>query len=253
MLPINRPVISILNFIERVACTLSGAVLIPDPERLEQLGVSPNSSIRKKTLVIRNSQPYSHWKKRNLIIGNGKPISLVYSGTLTASIRGLEHIVHVLSKLHGAVTCTVIGYGGDEKKLVPLLSSCQHITFLGKMDPKNVRAITEKHDIVISLLDPSYTNYKYASSTKALEAISLGIPVITTEETATGNLIRQYDWGWVIPYSEDALYSLLLQLTNSGQTIRLNPETAESLDWKHSAAQLQSLYSPKKAIQAETV
>ena len=95
---------------------------------------------------------------------------------------------------------------------------------------------------MISLLDNNYENYRFATSTKVFEAFKLSKPVITTKNSATGNLVTKVGWGEVIEYNTKALIKSLKRISQGKVTFSLNPEKVEPYSWKNMEKKLLKAY-----------
>jgi hypothetical protein len=61
--------------------------------------------------------------------------------------------------------------------------------------------------------------WKFAMPFKLFDYLSYKLPIISVEDTSTGDFIKQWDVGWVLPYNAEALKTLFLYLANNPQEI----------------------------------
>lgn len=229
----------ILNTIERHYIKRAALCLLPDAIRLQQLGYSGRAP--KNLLIVPNSIPFTDFKKTTPDFLH-RPLKLLYTGTLSRSIRGLEMLAESVKNTPG-IHLTIGGYGADEAALTPLFTNSPAITFVGKVSRAKVAKLLAETDLVVTLLDPAFPNYQYATSTKVYEAFAHAKPVITTTGTASGTLVSETQWGFVIPYTQAALQKLLTQLVSSNPPhCCLDPQAVVSYNWTTVAAVLQSAY-----------
>lgn len=236
----NTLITSFCNFVDRTLILLTAGFFVPDLERLPQLAIS-SQKIRKPFLVVPNSQIFAAHEKK-LIAFKHTPIKLLYIGTLVKEVRGLEMLIAACKK-YPSFTLDIAGYGTDEamiKKLCESLSARCH--FHGRAGRCKADTLLAESDIVVSLLSPTFENYKYATSTKIFEAFSLVKPVITTSGTASGSLVEKTHWGFVVPFTQEALENLLNTLATTSVTIELDPVEVNNYDWKIVSKKVKEFY-----------
>lgn len=240
----NRPLIRLLNVIERGMVKRSEVSFLPDKVRLEQLGYVENDDRSHKIKILPNSQAFKQWGSNRVKWGK-KPLRLLYTGVLARKIRGLEMMVEAVGAVDG-VELTIGGYGSDESYLKDLLKSSpnsQRVRMLDKVRVSELSNLYRQTDFIVTLLDPEFPNYQYATSTKAYEAFANGLPIITTEGTATGNLVTEKNWGFVVPFNRGSLVELFRKLTTEPGELLLEESTVKDLDWRESETYLQQLYA----------
>lgn len=139
-------------------------------------------------------------KKLTKKIQDKNVFDIFYAGVLLKS-RGLEHIAKASSNLEG-VHLIIAGYGTDEDYFVDIISSYDHIDFLGKIDYEEVLERTLHSDVLFALYDPNVPNNKYSSPNKLFEAMMCGKPIIVSDGTSMANIVRAEDCGLVVPYGD---------------------------------------------------
>ncbi len=216
-------------------------VLVPDPERLTQLSLT-SSHLTSKLAVIYNSEIISPELTPKVVRPRGE-LTLVYVGVMSRSIRGLEYILEA-ARMLPSCTFHLAGYGPDSNYFMDTFQQTHlpNLHWHGRLSHEDALALEQTADIIVSLLDPAYDNYRFATSTKVFQAFRFQKPVITTEETATGRLVTKTGWGLVIPYTQTALLAALENLIQGNYSFTLNPKAAEPYQWQTMAKRLKQIY-----------
>jgi len=225
---------------EKYFIAKSDIVLVPDKERMLQLDVA-DSKLADKFIVIYNSDLSSEGQKE--LNFKGKKILVTYVGVMSKKIRGLEQIIYA-AKMLPDITFKIAGYGPDGDYLLELFSraNLKNLEYLGRLSHEEAEQLNKKSDIMISLLDDNYENYRFATSTKVFEAFKLLKPVITTKNSATGNLVDRVGWGEVIPYNQEELVKCLKKIQAGDVTFRLDSKKVAQYSWEHMAGRLNNAY-----------
>jgi len=226
---------------EKYLIKKSNKTLIPDPERTEQMEIT-EPDLLKKITVIYNSETFLNFNKKiNL---KNKKINLTYVGVLSSRSRGLEQLVSI-AKINPDVTFRIAGYGPDERVITKLIKSkgLKNIIFYGRINREKAEKLNKEADIIVSLLDPNFENYKYATSTKVFDAMKFGKPVITTKNTATGRLVEKANWGVAIAYNQKALENTLKDIRKGKITFALDSKKIADYSWGKMAQELRKIYN----------
>ncbi len=226
--------------VERFYIRRSNLLIVPDEERIEQLKLKNFSQIE----VIYNSELIDDSPKKTLNFKNRRTITIAYVGVLSKGIRGLEFILEVAKKFKDKINFVIAGYGPDEKKFQKAFAnySEKNIKFLGRVSHQKARQINKTTDIIISLLDPDFRNYQFATSTKVFEAFALTKPVISSKNTATGKTVKKTNWGIVTPYSEKDLKYALEKIATGQVSFNLEPNRVKKYSWRKMAQKLTKIY-----------
>jgi glycosyltransferase involved in cell wall biosynthesis len=235
---------SLRNFflaIEKFYIRKANWLIVPDEERIDQLKLKKFRNVE----IIYNSDLISNLSvKKMLNFKNQKTIQICYIGTLIEKIRGLEFILNIAKKFENKINFIIAGYGPSDKYFDQAFSNYfgKNIKFLGRISHEKASEINGSTDIMISLLDPNFSNYKYATSTKIFEAFRYLKPIITTGNTASGKLVKKTNWGLAIPYSEKALYENLENIINGKITFNLDSEKTKQYSWQTMEKRLLKIY-----------
>lgn len=224
---------------ERFLILKTNTIILTAPTVMKQLNL--NASMFKGSIaVIYNSQDLSSLHDILKINLKGKIIRLVYVGMLHRNIRGLEMLINAAKKLP-FIQLTIAGFGPDEKYFYQL-QHVRNVKITHRISYERVPKLCSIHDMVVSLLDPTFQNYKYALSSKIFDAFASMRPVITTDNTASSDLINKTCWGSTIPYDEKKLVNLLSNIYNGKITYELNPRNIQEYNWDHSGKKLIQIY-----------
>jgi len=235
----KSPLKKVANSLDRFYINRSDLFLLPDECRTEQIGIKKHLD---RMVLVPNSTTITPGKISEINLSKKAQINIAYVGVMSRKIRGLEFIIEAAKKFN-RFQFTVAGYGPDDKYFEQALRGIKNLTFLGRVDHAKAIEINNQADIIITLLDPNYENYKYATSTKAFEAFELLKPIITSEGTATARLINETGWGIAIKYNQKALENALDNIQNGIITFKLETNNAMKYSWDKVAAKLNAKYS----------
>lgn len=228
------------SWLDRCLASSVDAVLIPDEGRLKQIRLTKkvNYTLIPNSDVINKREPV-----RYNIVGK-EQIVVTYIGILVGKYRGLEQIIEI-AKVLPQYKIQIAGYGPDAamiEKMILENNQLGNIHYLGKVSYADSIKINQKSDILLSLLDPDFTNYQYATSTKIFDAFSAYKPVITTANTASAKLVRETDWGITVDYQKDALKQALESISEGKKVFELHYDKVSQYDWRSVEQRLADVY-----------
>lgn len=103
---------------------------------------------------------------------------------------------------------------------------------------KDLDPLYEKSNLSLLFVKPE-EYWEFAVPYKLFEYIEKGIPIIASEGTLVSNIIKENNFGWVIPYDTDELRKLLIHLSNNTEEIiektKLIRSSAMNFTWKKRA------------------
>lgn len=224
---------------ERFLNLKTNAIIVPVPLVIKQLDIDVNV-FKGKVITVYNSQNLS--SSRNVVKINlkDKIIRLIYVGMLHRNIRGLEMLINAAEQLD-FIRLSIAGFGPDEQYFYQQ-KHLQNVNIFPRIEYKKIPKLLANHDMVVSLLDPSFQNYKYGLSSKIFDAFACAKPVITTEGTPSGDLVDKTGWGISIRYNENELINALSDIHEGKITFKLNPQNIKEYDWDNSSKSLLRLY-----------
>lgn len=110
--------------------------------------------------------------------------------------KGLELLLHVLSNLYLNWKLTIAGSGdhfyvSQLKQLSVSLKISSKITWLGQVSNEDKYAVLAQHDLTVLLS----SNENFANV--VVESLSVGTPVLISDQVGLASYIRKSDLGWV--------------------------------------------------------
>ena len=239
----NRFILRTLNRMSRFFIRKSSYVFVPDLSRFQQIGVQLEEELPEKHLVVYNSFSIENTVYREFNFSGQPQITLAYVGVLSRNIRGLEWLIEAVGE-DSAFQLDIAGYGSEAEYFEDFFKVHSHhnIHYHGKVEYAQSRQINQSADILISLLDPHFVNYKYATSTKVFEAIALGKPVITSKGTASGKLVEDIGWGVTTEFTKSGIKEVLGKIKRGEVRFNLDSKKAEMYDWNQVSGQVKEVY-----------
>jgi len=144
----------------------------------------------------------------------GRDLTLLYVGTLEP-MRYIVETIRASKDLDGCVY-KVAGWGRLEEA-VRAEADGTKVQFLGFLQHGDMLREMAACDVVLCLLDPANLNYVGNSPTKIYEAMAVGVPVLTTGGTTSGELVDRTGCGLVIDWSEDAFRAAIERFRDPAQ------------------------------------
>lgn len=213
---IDKPI----NFLEKISARTADLVIICEEGRLEQMGVRP-----AKWLVIPNIPSFtelSSVESKESLPEDGF-IKIAYVGGLVEN-RGLRELIDVVP-LFPQIKLTVAGYGSTDisNYIKKAAGKYNNIKFLGKIEYKTALQIMQQADLLYAMYYLENPNHKFAAPNKFYESIFLHKPIITTQGTLVGNMVKKNHSGFVIGEGATALENLFRRLSlNSVKKVQYN-------------------------------
>jgi glycosyltransferase involved in cell wall biosynthesis len=186
-------------------------------------------SVKGEKVVVMNCidlppSPPARSLKRDKIV-------LFYGGALEPGRYVLELIEAV--KNDERCVLRIAGRGRYETQVKDAIGHCPRISFLGYVDQKTILRETAAADAVTSLLDPSNENYRIATPVKLLEAMAVGVPVMTTSGTLTAKIVEEEDCGIVLDWSQGAFSSAVTKLKDKASWDRMSSNARKAAEEKY--------------------
>lgn len=231
-----------LRKLERSFAARADYLIIPDEERLDQLGFTQEEQRNLKYAVVYNSDYFPSRKEKTEVSFKGR-VELVYVGVLSKEIRGLEQLVYIAENCPSA-QITIAGFGVDQDYFKELFQqkNLPNLKFVGRVSFTEAKSLFEHGDIIVSILSPAFNNYRFASSTKVFDAFAANKPIITTTGTATASVVKAANWGSIIDYNQESLLRLIEQITTGRQKFTLDPSLVAQYDWQRCEGRLNQIY-----------
>ncbi len=204
----------------------SDAVIICSEERKKQI----KDAHPKKLAVIHNT-PMETGKKAFETTGDRHPVRAVYVGILQ-DYRLLKEMLSFYKK-HSEYEWHVGGFGKYEQEFIDASQKYKNIIFYGKISYEQTLSLESQCDIITAVYDPRIENHRFAAPNKFYEGLMLGKPLIMVKGTGMSEIVKKYDIGELIDYSEKGFREGILKLVH------------RKMDWKEMSKKMQNLYHEK--------
>lgn len=173
----------------------------------------------------------------------GGRLKVLFVGGLSQR-KGLSYLLDALEPLGDSVTLTIIGCGAGAALLGSqhrILDSVPHATVLEEM---------RQHDIFV--FPTLFEGYSLAVS----EALSQGLPVITTPNSGAADIIQNGVQGWIVPTRDSASITAHLQhCLNQPETVAKMGHAALALaaswTWPHYRERLSQIVLDRSQVGLE--
>ena len=150
-----------------------------------------------KPLAIRNLPKKIEDSHLKIIENNPKII--LYQGAINPS-RGIDKVIRAMEKIDNA-ELWIAGNGPkleEYKKLCSQIHLTNKVKFLGKLHPNELREITQKADVGLSIEENNGLSYYYSLPNKISDYIQSRVPVVCSDFPEMRKITNQYSIGEVI-------------------------------------------------------
>lgn len=192
-------------------------------------------TVQNFPVKIDNPQDYSIYNSPKIIL---------YQGVINPS-RGLDKIIVAMSSIEDAE----LWIAGDGPKkiefelLTKILGLEPKVKFLGKLLPKDLREITKKADVGLSIEENNGLSYYYSMPNKVSDYIQARIPVIVSDFPEMRKVIDRFQAGEKISDHSQLAEKIEIVLKNGKLFYKdyLN-EAATELCWEKEEPKLLELF-----------
>jgi glycosyltransferase involved in cell wall biosynthesis len=190
-------------------------------------GPKPGISIIPYGFPTANFHPRSYYSRG--------PIKLLFVGGLSQR-KGIANVLEAVDAFEDYVELTIVGRK-PSNDCKPLNEALKKHRYYSSLPNDGILQLMREHDVLVF---PSlFEGFGLVIS----EAMSQGTPVITTDRTAGGDLIKHGENGWLVEAgSTEALVEVIEQLiTQPGEISRCGAEalkTASMRPWSVYSAEL---------------
>lgn len=173
---------------------------------------------------------------------------LIYQGVINFS-RGIDKMIEAMQFLENAQLC-IIGIGpkkAEFEKLTSDLNLDKKVKFLGQIPPSQLKLITPKADVGLSLEEDYGISYRYALPNKVFDYVHAGVPILGTYLPEIKHTIEEYTIGKTIENHEPQHIAELIQkmLEEGKAPYQANlKKAAEVFNWDHEEKKLEKIFSP---------
>lgn len=173
----------------------SNNIIICEPERIEQIPYSVNTS----TISVFPNIPYfldTSFVREDISKSfDNNLITFSYVGGFSKD-RCLNEII-TLAK-NGIINLSIAGYGNHEiEEALSHLKECSTIKYYGKVSYKEGLIISYNSDVMYAMYSKTNPNHIYAAPNKYYEAMFLGKPIFTTKGTIVERKVLDNEIGYV--------------------------------------------------------
>jgi len=208
---------------------LAGTVIVPSTFVKNTLEMYPGSI--QKIVVNPFGVPANISAPRELTRPSD-PLRVLYVGSLTQR-KGIAYLFEAVEKAGEAVTLTIIGRKVGQSDA--LNAACEKHRWIASLPHSEVLAEMGRHDVFV------FPSLFEGLALVQGEALSQGLPVITTPNSGGADILRDGVDGFIVPIRDsdaiaerllafDADRTLLQQMSESAR------ERAAQLDWQASKA-----------------
>ena len=181
----------------------------------------------KKTVVIPYGTPAPSGVARKLT-SKAQPLRVLYVGSLQQR-KGMSYLFDAVSLAGSAVTLTLIGRKGGI--CAELDIHCAQHRWLESVPHREVLAEMSRHDVLV------FPSLFEGFGLVIGEALSQGLPVITTANTGGPDILRDGKQGFIVPIrNPEAIAARLLQLHQDRELLLEMSEAARTrageLSWQ---------------------
>lgn len=180
---------------------------------------------------------------------DNNPKIIMYQGALNP-FRGLDYLIPVMKDIPNAVLW-IAGRGPHEQILRKLAEQHQvgeKVIFLGQKTPVELREITRRVDVGVSIEESRGLSYYYSMPNKISDYIQARVPIVVSDFPEMRSIIKNYGVGeTIVDYSE--LATKIKQVLNKGrETFREQLEVAAAdLCWENEEQKILNLFERVKS------
>jgi len=180
-----------------------------------------SSQLDKKTDILPpacEQLPIPIYEKAYFKDFNKKPLEIFYVGGIGAhyGISELMSAVHKMKKCRLTICCREDEWEREKEKLEIYLTS-NNIQIIHKNN-QELEEYYNRAD-VCSLLFKPHEYMKLAIPYKAFEYLAHLKPMIASRDTEISDFVMKNDIGWVVPYNEDSIQTLLNDILKEPEII----------------------------------
>lgn len=181
---------------------------------------------------------------------NDGPKIILYQGALNMG-RGIEAAIRSMQYLEGA-ELWLAGDGDIASQLRQLTRELKlesKVKFLGRLPLNQLKEITRKADLGISLEEDLGLNYRFALPNKLFDYIQAGVPVLVSNLPEMRKIVEQYQIGEIAEtHQRKELAKVIQSALFDGEKTKLwklnLPKAAAELCWEKEEQVLKEIYFP---------
>ena len=207
---------------------LADTVIVPSTFVKSTLDMYPG----EKKIVVNPFGVPANISEPRALTNRDQPLRVLYVGSLTQR-KGIAYLFEAIEKAGKAVTLTVIGRKVGQSDALD--QACQKHRWIASLPHSEILAEMHRHDVFV------FPSLFEGLALVQGEALSQGLPVITTPNSGGADILRDGIDGYIVPIRDaDAITERLLAFhadrTLLQQMSESAREGASQLDWSASKA-----------------
>ena len=169
---------------------------------------------------------------------------LFYGGTL----EPMRYIEETILAIENTDNCRlrIAGLGRLKEMVQKSAQQSEKVEYLGFLPHDKLLSEMAESDAVLCLLDPSNENYRIATPNRLCEAMALGVPVIASNVTLTGEIVEDTGCGISMDWSEENLAEAVRRLRDPALHAKLGENgiraARSQYNWSEMKARLLKSY-----------
>lgn len=213
---------------------LADTVVVPSTFVKKTLEMYPG---RKKKIVVNPFGVPANISAPRELTRPDKPLRVLYVGSLTQR-KGISYLFEAIERAGKAVTLTVIGRKVGQSEALD--RQCAKHRWIASLPHAEILAEMRQHDVFV------FPSLFEGLALVTGEAISQGLPVITTPNSGGTDILRDSIDGFIVPIRDpEAIAARLLQLYDDRALLQRMSDAARQgatqLDWRGYKARTVSL------------
>lgn len=175
---------------------------------------------------------------------------LIYQGVLNFS-RGIDKMIEAMQFVENA-QLWIVGVGPKKSEFEALTSELNledTVKFIGQVSPSQLKSITPRADLGLSLEEDFGISYRYALPNKIFDYTHAGIPVLGTNLPEIKNTIEKFGIGKTIQnHTPQHIAELIHEMLEEGKSpyVENLKKAAEVFNWENEEQKLEKIYSSFK-------
>lgn len=174
--------------------------------------------------------------------------TVIYQGALNKD-RGLEELILAFQYLEN-VTLWIVGEGDlsyDLRELSKSLKLNTKIKFWGKIPFEQLKTITEKAHLGVSLEKSTNLNYQLATPNKLFDYLAVGLPVLTSDLPEIKKIVENFQIGICLAeITPKLIASEIIKIKKDKELIKFYSKNAEkaheTLNWENQEEKLKKIF-----------
>lgn len=174
------------------------------------------------------------------------PKIIIYQGAINP-FRGLDKVIAAIKNIENA-ELWIVGDGPKKEDYLQLAKRFdleEKVKFFGKKSPGELRELTKKADVGLSIEENEGESYYYSLPNKISDYIQAGVPVVVSNFPEMKWVVEHYQVGEIITnHSETELTEKISSVLNKGKAFyKVNLTTAsKELCWENEEPKILGLF-----------